>query len=73
MISLCKLYKKIDKNGAVYYVGDAGKEAGYMVMPIRPRGELGEPAFTLYIRSKEQRNEQLGYKRNKEGENNGND
>jgi len=67
LVEIGKLYKKIDKNGAEYFVGDLNSEAGFIIMPVRQRGQIGEPAFKIYVRSREKRNEELGKRRDEFG------
>lgn len=63
LVEIAKLYEKIDKNGQTYFVGDCNDEAGFIILPVRQRGQVGEVKFKLYVRSRAVRNEELGKRR----------
>ena len=63
LVEIGKLYEKIDKNGQTYFVGDCNDEAGFIILPVRQRGQIGEAKFKLYVRSRESKNHELGKRR----------
>ena len=52
LVEIGKLYEKIDKNGQTYFVGGCNDEAGFIILPVRQRGQIGEAKFKLYVRSR---------------------